>query len=122
MKLKEFYDAIGGGYEAIKQRMPKDDMIEKFVLKFLSEPTYENLCRRIEYEEYEEAFRAVHSLKGISANLGFQRLEKSSGILTELLRNSNEEEIDKNVVNQMLEQITIDYNTVIETISDFANS
>lgn len=122
MKLKEFYDAIGGGYEAIKQRIPKDDMIEKFVLRFLSEPTYENLCRRIENEEYEEAFRAVHSLKGISANLGFQRLEKSSGILTELLRNSSAEEIDKNVVNQMLEQITIDYNIVIETIGDFANS
>ena len=34
----------------------------------------------------EEAFRAAHTLKGVCANLGFDRLGTSAGQLTELLR------------------------------------
>ena len=34
----------------------------------------------------EEAFRAVHTLKGICANLGFERLYEEASEMTELLR------------------------------------
>ena len=32
MDLKKFYDSVGGSYEEIKNRLPTDKLIEKFVL------------------------------------------------------------------------------------------
>ena len=50
MLLKECYNLFGGDYEVVRQRMMKDEIIEKFVIKFLTEPSYQNLCDTIESE------------------------------------------------------------------------
>lgn len=122
MVLKECYDIFGGDYEAVLHRIPKEDIIEKFVKKFLTEPSYQNLCDTLEREEYSEAFRAAHSLKGVSANLGFQKLEKSSSELTELLRDSEGRSIDKEKAKEMLVLVSEDYNEVIEAIRRYEAS
>lgn len=114
MLLKECYDAFGGDYESVRQRISKDEIIKKFVIKFLSEPSYDNLCSALESESYEEAFRAAHSLKGVCANLGFKRLEASASELTELLRHSNEEPVDKEKCKEVFERVSVDYNVVVE--------
>lgn len=120
MLLKECYNLFGGDYEAVRQRMMKDEIIEKFVIKFLTEPSYQNLCDTIESEDYVEAFRAAHSLKGISANLGFLRLEKSSGVLTELLRDNGGRQIDREIVKELLENVSKDYREVVEAVRTYA--
>lgn len=120
MKLNEFYDSIGGGYESVKLRLPKDELIEKFVFRFLSEPSYGDLRQSLEEEKYVEAFRAAHSLKGVCANLAFQRLETSSGSLTELLRIENE--IDKAAVEQVFRQVTKDYTEVMDAVRNLVNA
>lgn len=120
MLLKECYNLFGGDYEAVRQRMMKDEIIEKFVIKFLTEPSYQNLCDTIESKDYVEAFRAAHSLKGISANLGFLRLEKSSGVLTELLRDNGRRQIDREIVKELLENVSKDYREVVEAVRTYA--
>lgn len=107
---------FGGSYEGVKQRISKEEMIEKFVLKFLLDPSYELLCRSLEDENYEEAFRAAHSLKGVSQNLSFISLEASSSALTELLRNSNEKQIDKEQCKELLIRVSSDYKAVVEAV------
>lgn len=119
MSLKDCYDMFGGSYESVKQRISKEEMIEKFVLKFLSDPSYELLCRTLEDENYTEAFRAAHSLKGVSQNLSFSRLESSSSVLTELLRNSDEKQIDKEQCKELLMQVSADYKEVVEAVRKF---
>ncbi|MDD6489362.1 MAG: Hpt domain-containing protein [Clostridia bacterium] len=116
MLLKECYDSFGGNYELMKLRISKDEIIKKFVIKFLSEPSFDNLCKALEDEDYVKAFRAAHSLKGVSANLAFQRLENSVSVLTELLRNSETKIIDKEQCKKNLEYVRKDYNDVIEAI------
>lgn len=116
MLLKECYDALGGDYESVKHRISKDEIIEKFVIKFLSEPSFDNLCSALEREDYDEAFRAAHSLKGVCANLAFIRLEKSTSDLTELLRHSDEVPVDKERCKEAFENVSVDYNTVMEAI------
>lgn len=120
MLLKECYDCFGGDYESVRQRIPKDEIIEKFVKKFLTEPSYSDLCRTLQEENYAEAFRAAHSMKGVSANLGFQKLERSAGDLTECLRNSEEKQIDKTEAERLLEKVTVDYKEVIDAIQKYA--
>lgn len=122
MQLNECYKAFGGDYESVKKRISSDKIIIKFLTKFLTEPSYEKLCQTLEEEDYKEAFRAVHSIKGISANLGFPALLDSSGILTEYLREFDKQPIDKNKCMDYLEVITKDYNAVVAVVKKFVDS
>jgi HPt (histidine-containing phosphotransfer) domain-containing protein len=122
MNLKECYDAFGGSYEVIRGRLPKDELIEKFVKKFLAEPSYAALSGAVEAGDYEEAFKAAHALKGVSANLSFTRLTKSVSELTELLRNSGEKTVDADECRKLFDTVTADYKEVTETIRKYEES
>lgn len=119
MQLKECYDAFGGDYDSVKERISKDEMIEKFLVKFLSEPSYENLCNSLEQEDYQEAFRAAHSMKGVCANLGFSELGENASVLTEYLRGKEKDQIDKNQCQELLVKVTENYRKVTGTIERF---
>ena len=45
MNLAERFEAMGGDYESVRQRIPKDEMIERFLKKFLADPCYDTLCK-----------------------------------------------------------------------------
>ena len=122
MQLNECYKAFVGDYESVRKRIPGDKIIIKFLIKFLSEPSYEKLCRTLEEEDYKEAFRAVHSIKGISANLGFPALLDSSGMLTEYLREQDKHPVDKNKCMEYFDVITKDYKVVIDAVRMFVDS
>lgn len=116
MLLQECYEALGGDYEAVKQRLFQDELITKFVLKFLDEPTYLNLQEALKNGNYEDAFRAAHSLKGVCQNLGFDKLAVSSSDLTECLRCRSEKTPDLAQCKTLFEQVEADYQVVINTI------
>ena len=84
--LKECYKAIEGDYEDVIARFRSEKVIEKFVFKFLNDPSYDLLCRSLEEGNYQEAFRAAHTIKDICQNLSFNRLYESINRLTEMLR------------------------------------
>lgn len=119
MLLKECYDALGGDYESVRERIPKDSIIEKFVIKFLSDPSYENLQQAMENGNYEEAFRAAHSLKGVCANLGFQALGEDASLLTESLRDKEEQQIDKEECQRLYEKVSDNYKVVVDVIRKY---
>ena len=56
------------------------------LLKFLDDPSFQNLKDALDSKDVETAFRAAHTLKGVCLNLGFDNLYPSSKDLTELLR------------------------------------
>lgn len=116
MQLTECYEAFGGNYQDIRERLQSDALIQRFVIKFLSDNSYERLCNAMKENDYDEAFRAVHTLKGVSQNLSFDRLSASSSQLTELLRERETVPVDKTLCEQFFAQITADYQTVIEAI------
>ena len=47
MTLKECYEAMGGDYAGVSSRLPSEKMIQKFVLKFLGDGSYDLLCRSL---------------------------------------------------------------------------
>ena len=61
-------------------------MIKRFSLKFLQDPSFNNLKENMEKNDGEEAFRAAHTLKGVCLNLGFDELYEASAEITEKLR------------------------------------
>lgn len=86
MDLKELYDQIGGNYQETISRLPSEPMVKKFVLKYPADPTYAQLQAAIAQKDWETAFRAAHTLKGVAQNLGFDRLYTAVFALTEQLR------------------------------------
>lgn len=86
MTLKECYAALGGDYDEVMGRLRSEKLVQKFVLKFLNDGSYQLLLDSLAAGDREEAFRAAHTIKGVCANLGFNTLLGSSEALTEALR------------------------------------
>ena len=87
MSLTECYIALGGSYEEVLSRLSSERLVNKFVLKFLTDPSYDLLVRSMESKDWPEAFRAAHTIKGVCQNLSFTTLFQSSNQLAEALRN-----------------------------------
>lgn len=114
MTLQECYAAMGGDYAGVTSRLPTERMVQKFVLKFLNDGSYDLLVRSMEAEDYAEAFRAAHTIKGMCQNLSFTVLGRSSSTLAEALRNGYTPEADP-----LLEQVKADYASTAQAIQTF---
>ena len=86
MRLEQFYACIGGDYKGTLSRLPSERLILKFVRKYVNDPTCAQLDEAVEAKDWETAFRAAHTLKGVSQNLGFDKLYQVSAALTEATR------------------------------------
>lgn len=114
MTLEACYNAIGSDYKAALGRMGgSEKMLGKFVRKFPNDPTASTLFKSFEEGDTQTAFRMAHTLKGLCANLGLDKLQKSSAELTEALRNTVSDDAP-----QLLEQVRADYEM---TIGAFGN-
>lgn len=87
MTVEQFYVEIGGNYEEVLSRLCKKERIAKYLHKFGASDESSNLDQMLNDKNYEEAFRCVHSIKGMSLNLGLVGLQKISSDLCEELRN-----------------------------------
>ena len=68
-------------------------------------------------EDYDEALRAVHTLKGICQNLSFVRLYESSSLMTKAFKEGEH----KNAV-AMMPQLSDIYHQMIHTIQEYIQS
>lgn len=114
MTLKECYAAMGGDYDEAMGRLRSERLVQKFVLKFLNDQSYDLLCASMESGDYEAAFRAAHTIKGVCANLAFTVLGKSSSELSEALRNGYTPGADA-----LAEQVKREYRQTVEAIRAF---
>ena len=114
MTLKECYDALGGDYEEAIGRLRSERLVQKFVLKFLSDGSYDLLNSSFEKEDWGEAFRAAHTIKGVCQNLSFVALGDSSSELCEALRGGHTPEADS-----LAERMRGDYQRTIQAIQAF---
>lgn len=122
MQIRECYEAIGGNYDDVRSRLVKDELISRFVIKFLDDDSYELLTNSLQQKEYKEAFRAAHTLKGICQNLGFERLGDSAACLTETLRNSETVQVDEAACELQYKKVSEDYQETVDAISKYKES
>lgn len=113
MTVKECYEAMGADYDGVFSRLRTDERIKKFLLKVLDDKSYDLLLSSLESKNMEDAFRAAHTLKGISQNLSITRLYSSSSELSEALRDRQDHGDE---INPILKRVNDDYFHVTECI------
>ena len=113
MTVKECYDAFGGDYSDVLGRLAKDERILKYLKMFVAGNDYQLIAASLEAENYEEAFRNVHNLKGVSLNLGLTPLKETSSVLCEALRHGKPT-VD---VAPMLAAVKTAYDSVVSAIA-----
>ena len=86
MTIEECYRQLGGEYIQVCKRFPNPALVERFIAKFMEDRTFQTLSEQMAAGNRGEAFRAAHTLKGVSANLGFDRLFAYASELTEAMR------------------------------------
>lgn len=117
MTLEECYSRMGGNYEEVLGRLCNRAFVEKFLLKFLNDDSYQTLQAGLQSGDLTEAFRAAHMLKGVCQNLGLGKLYESDRVVTDALRDGKNE-----VTGEMIRQLDADYKLVISCIQEYQQS
>lgn len=117
MTLEALYEEIGGDYQSVSQRLRSEERIKKFVLLFLKDRSYESFLQAVEQGNPGEAFRAVHTLKGVCMNLSFDSLYHTASEVTEYLRAE-----DLGRASQLLPILTACYEKHVKAIRAYEGS
>ena len=65
MNVEQCYEELGSDYKNVLNRFGQSEaMVKKFALRFLQDPSFEELEKNLQQANAEEAFRAAHTLKG----------------------------------------------------------
>lgn len=86
MDLKTCYQQMEGDYQAVMGRLRQEERVAKFLRLFQADESFALLERSMAAQDWPEAFRAAHSMKGVALNLGLTALANTSSELTEALR------------------------------------
>lgn len=114
--IENFYSEIGSDAKDVIKRLGGESTVVRFVKKFAQDKSFFEMKSAMENGDTETAFRAAHTLKGISMNLGFDRLYEASYDITEALRTK---ETDK--AAQKLPEVEKRYNEIICGIQRYYN-
>lgn len=86
MTLDQFYRAVGGTAAEAAPRLGGADHALRFLRLFPLDDSFPRLSEALGRSDVQTAFRAAHTLKGVAANLGLERLRALASDMTERLR------------------------------------
>lgn len=92
--------------------MGNKDLLMRFLRKFPGDDNYHNIVSGLDSGDYETAFRAAHTLKGLCGNLSLTKLQEVVSEETELLRAEKWEE-----AKAFLPQVTEVYENTLKKLT-----
>ena len=120
MTIQECYQQLGGDFAQAEKRLSSGTLVKRFITKFLDDGSFAELCIAMEEGTRDKAFRAAHTLQGVSGNLSLNRLFSSASQLTELLR--PEAEVIPVGANPLFEEVKQDYQLTVSTIRAYLDA
>lgn len=119
MNLKDAMESAGVRYDydkVLQRFMNNEGLLIKFTKKFAGDPSFQQLIKNQEDCDYQSMEISAHTLKGVSANLGFEELSESSKDILDLVRKTNLEP-EQEKVDMLVEKLLSDYEKVIKGIN-----
>lgn len=89
MNLKECFEQMNGNYLSAVERLANEALVAKFLRRFPSDPTMQQLREAVALNDRKAAFMAAHTLKGVAGNLSLTELQNAASQLTEQLRDGS---------------------------------
>lgn len=120
MTIQECYQQLDGDFAQVEKRLSSASLVQKFIAKFLDDGSFSELCLAMKEGQREKAFRAAHTLKGVSASLSLSRLLSSASQLAELLR--AEAETIPAGADLLFEEVKQDYQLTVRAIRAYLDS
>lgn len=111
--IQQAYEQVGGNYEDVLKRLMNEDLVRRFMGKFLDDTSFETLKESLAAKDVEKAFMAAHTLKGVCLNLGFISLFEPTNELTEVLRAGSFEGSE-----ELFVQVEKEYQNVVDTLRE----
>ncbi|MCM1131793.1 MAG: Hpt domain-containing protein [Roseburia sp.] len=112
MNLQEFYNSIHVNPTEVMHRFGNnEEMLAKFLRKFLEDKTFLELTQAVENKDWEIVFRTAHTLKGLSVNFDFKELFELSSKIVERYRAQ-----DYEVISEWFERLKICYQTLVDNL------
>lgn len=88
-----------------------EQLVERFIRKYPTDQTMENLRKAVEAEDHKEIEFLAHTAKGNAANLGFQKLSDMCSELVLAMRENRYEETDK-----LFDEVWNEYKVLVSAI------
>lgn len=107
-------EALGVDRQEVMARfMNNEGFYARILKKFLEDQSYGQLKNALDTGSTEEAFRAAHTLKGVSANLGLQNIYTLSSEITEQYRHGD---ADMKIVDEKMKKLDEQYSMAFDII------
>ena len=108
LTMRECYDLLGEDYDSVLQRLEcEEENVEPAIREFLFDKHFAEFSDAMKEHSVEKAFRAAHTMKGIAANLGFEKFRSVFSEITEYLRKGDYDSAQKLLVTVGKEYIRI---------------
>ena len=102
-EFREIFEVYGADYNSTMARfMGKEAMYLKFLDMLFQDENLQKLGTALEQQDYEAAFAAAHTLKGVVGNMGLTPLFNAVCAIVESLRKREVPE-DYNVLYQIIQ-------------------
>lgn len=98
---------------ALVRFMGRDDLLLRFLKKFVEDESYETLVGGLQNNSIKEAYKAAHTLKGLCANLSLTNLNRLAGAQAEFLKNENME-----AAREIMGDITCEYEKIVDVLNN----
>lgn len=113
MDTRRFID-VGINYvDGVKRFSGNIGLYEKFLFRFPQDPSYDEMIQAYESQDYDKAFRAAHTMKGVTGNLSLDTLHSCLIPFVEALRSK---ELDG--ADGMLDKVKASYRQVIDALEE----
>ena len=76
--------------EGVKRFSGHEELYQKYLKKFVDGKEYSDFSSAMQQGRYDDAFRAAHTLKGITGNLSFDRFYDKLYNIVEMLRDGKD--------------------------------
>ena len=122
MTLQELYVNIDGNYDRAVQIMRMEKLINRYLAKFPNSGVYEALAAAGETMDPNALFESAHAMKGVCANMGFDKLSEAAGEITEEFRPGSARTLSDEEVKARISDIGVMYRNTVEGIQQYQQS
>ena len=122
MTLQELYKLIDGDYDRAVQIMKMDRLISRYIQKFPKSGVNEALQAAGQSMDPVKLFESAHAMKGVCANMGFDKLSDAAGAVCEEFRPGNPRSLSDEEIKVRLMDIDSMYQRTVEGIRAYEQS